>query len=67
MDAQRLRLQRGQAALDLLDPQLVLQRGYAFLTDAQGRAVTRTAQTRPGQALQATLADGRVGLHVDAD
>ncbi|MGE0350213.1 MAG: exodeoxyribonuclease VII large subunit [Hydrogenophaga sp.] len=67
MDAQRQRLGRGQAALELLDPQLVLQRGYAFLTDAQGRAVSRAAQAHPGQALQATLADGRIGLHVDPD
>ncbi|WP_137920157.1 exodeoxyribonuclease VII large subunit [Hydrogenophaga sp. 2FB] len=65
MDVQRQRLQRAQAALGLLDPQLVLERGYAFLTDEHGQAVTSTAQTRPGQALQATLADGRIGLHVD--
>ena len=39
-----------------LDPRLVLERGYAFLTDEQGLAITRTAQVRPGQALQATPA-----------
>ncbi len=65
MDAQRLRLQRGQTALSLLDPQLVLQRGYAFLTDEHGTAITLAAQARPGQALRATLADGELGLHVD--
>ncbi|QHE88872.1 exodeoxyribonuclease VII large subunit [Hydrogenophaga sp. BPS33] len=65
MDGQRQRLQRAQAALGLLDPQLVLERGYAFLTDEHGQAVTSTTQTQPGQALQATLADGRIGLHVD--
>ncbi|WP_370655082.1 exodeoxyribonuclease VII large subunit [Hydrogenophaga sp.] len=65
MDGQRQRLQRAQAALGLLDPQLVLQRGYAFLTDENGHAVTSTAQTRPGQALRAALADGQIGVHVD--
>ncbi len=65
LDGQRQRLQRAQAALGLLDPQLVLQRGYAFLTDEHGHAVTSTAQTQAGQALQATLADGQIGVHVD--
>jgi exodeoxyribonuclease VII large subunit len=65
MEAQQQRLQRGQAALGLLDPQLVLQRGYAFLTDEHGAALTRAAQARPGQPLRATLADGELGLRVE--
>ena len=65
MDAQQRRLQRGETALGLLDPRLVLQRGYAFLTDEQGQALTRAAQARPGQPLRATLADGELGLRVD--
>lgn len=65
LEVQRLRLQRGQTALGLLDPQLVLQRGYAFLTDEQGMALTRAAQARPGQALRATLADGVVDVRVE--
>ena len=40
-----------------LDPRQVLERGYAWLEDEQGRPVTRAADTRPGQALAATLAD----------
>ena len=60
------RLQRLEAALGLLDPRLVLERGYTFLTDAQGQAVTRAAQARAGQALRATLADGELGLTVDS-
>lgn len=59
------RLQRSEAALGLLDPRLVLERGYAFLTDAQGLAITRANQVVPGQALQATLADGELGLTVN--
>ncbi len=58
------RLQRAALRLSLLDPRLVLERGYAWLEDAQGRPVTRAAQTHDGQALAATLADGRVDLTV---
>ena len=57
LDRQRLRL-------ELLDPRLVLQRGYALLTDLEGSAITSVAQTRSGQALRATLADGEVDLTV---
>ena len=58
------RLDRAGLRLQSLDPRLVLQRGYAWLTDDGGSAVTSVAQTRPGQALQATLADGTVDLTV---
>ncbi len=65
MDAQQRRLQRCELSLGLLDPQLVLERGYAFLTDAQGVAVTRAAQAQAGQALTATLADGHLDIRVE--
>jgi exodeoxyribonuclease VII large subunit len=61
---QAQRLQRASLRLGLLDPQLVLERGYAWLSDAQGHAVTSTQQTKPGQALRATLSDGTVDLTV---
>ena len=57
-------LERLSLRLGLLDPSLVLQRGYAWLEDAQGRTVTRVRQTHPGQALRATLADGTVDVTV---
>jgi exodeoxyribonuclease VII large subunit len=60
----RERLQRASLRLELLDPKLVLQRGYAWLSDTNGQAVTSVAQTTQGQALQATLADGVVDLRV---
>ena len=60
------RLERAQLRWVPLDPQLVLQRGYAWLADLQGQAVTHAAGTRPGQALRATLADGEVDLTVSA-
>jgi len=63
---QQRRLERAQLRLAPLDPKLVLQRGYAWLADLQGSAITRAADTAPGQALRATLADGEVDLTVSA-
>ena len=63
---QQERWQSQASALALLDPQLVLERGYAYLSDEAGNTITRTAQTRPGQVLRATLSDGRIDLTVEA-
>lgn len=63
---QQRRLERAQLRLAPLDPKLVLQRGYAWLADMEGRAITHAADTAPGQALRATLADGEVDLTVSA-
>ena len=63
-DKARQRLHRSELRLQLLDPKLVLQRGYAWLSDAQGHAITSATQAMPGQALRATLADGEVDLTV---
>ena len=60
------RLQRAALRLGLLDPSLVLQRGYAWLATPNGDAVTSVQQTFPGQPLRATLADGTVDLQVSA-
>ena len=57
-------LEHSRIRLELLDPRLVLQRGYALLTDEMGKAVTSTHQTHAGQHLRATLADGEVALTV---
>lgn len=62
---QQERWQRQASALALLDPQWVLERGYAYLSDEAGNTITRTAQTRPGQVVRATLSDGPIGLTVD--
>lgn len=57
--------ERLQLRLQLLDPRLVLQRGYALLTDASsGQPITSAAQAHPGQAVRASLADGEVDLRV---
>ena len=64
LQIQQERWQRSQAALNLLDPRLVLERGYAWLTDAEGRALSSAADFQAEQAVTATLADGSVGLRV---
>jgi exodeoxyribonuclease VII large subunit len=64
LEAVRQRLDRAALRLGLLDPSLVLQRGYAWLADGKGHAITSVGQTFAGQAVQATLADGKVDLTV---
>lgn len=59
------RLERARLRLELLNPNLVLQRGYALLTDSHGHAVTSVGQARLGDALRATLADGVLDVTVD--
>lgn len=58
------RLQRSADALALLDPKLVLQRGYAWLQDEAGHTLTQVAQVHEAQHVRATLADGVVDLTV---
>lgn len=60
------RIQRAQLRLGLLDPKLVLQRGFAWLSDEKGQAVSSIAQAKVGQPVRATLADGVVDLTVSS-
>jgi exodeoxyribonuclease VII large subunit len=55
---------RATLRLQALDPARVLQRGYAWLTQEDGKPITGVAQVHAGQDLQATLADGTVDLRV---
>jgi exodeoxyribonuclease VII large subunit len=51
--------------LQLLDPRLVLQRGYALITDAAtGHPITSAGQLHAQQDVRAALADGEVDLRV---
>ncbi|CAN7411231.1 exodeoxyribonuclease VII large subunit [Variovorax sp. LjRoot130] len=59
------RLERAALRLQLLDPALVLQRGYAWLTNEQGQAVTSVRGLTPGDAVRARLADGTVDMTVN--
>ncbi|MDD5334901.1 MAG: exodeoxyribonuclease VII large subunit [Rhodoferax sp.] len=58
------RLQRASLRLGLLDPTLVLQRGYAWLRNRDGDTINSVRQVRGGQPLRATLADGELDLTV---
>jgi exodeoxyribonuclease VII large subunit len=64
LQSQAQRLSRATLRLELLDPHLVLQRGYAWLSDDQGQTVSRCQQTHVGQRITATLVDGAVDLTV---
>ncbi len=61
---QAQRLDRAALRLNLLDPHLVLARGYAMLSDEEGNTLASCQQTAPGQAVKATLVDGTVDLRV---
>lgn len=50
--------------LAALDPQRVLERGYAWLGTADGEPVTSTTQVAAGQSLSVQMADGRLAVEV---
>ena len=60
------RLSHARLRLELLNPALVLKRGYAWLATLEGQAIVSTQQTHTGQALRATLMDGEVDLTVSS-
>ena len=64
---QQQRLNQFGGLLGSLDPALVLKRGYAWLQNAEGRALSSVADLSPGQAVQAKLADGEVWMKVQAE
>lgn len=66
LSEQQQRLDRAALRLQLLDPRLVLRRGYALLSDTEGRTVTSASEAPPGTQLHATLADGGLDLTVQA-
>ena len=58
------RLARARIKLELLDPALVLRRGYAWLADEDGHPLTSAGQFVSGGQVTATLSDGEVALTV---
>jgi exodeoxyribonuclease VII large subunit len=64
LEALRQRLDRAGLRLGLLDPSLVLQRGYAWVSDERGSAVTRARDLQVGQALRLHLAQGQADVKV---
>lgn len=57
---------RAELRLGLLDPSLVLKRGYAWLTLENGQTLTHVAQAIPGLRVRASLTDGAVDLTVSS-
>ena len=64
LQARSVKLAHLESLLHSFDPRLVLQRGYAWLSNEAGQAVTGVHQTHSGQILRASLADGEVDLTV---
>ena len=60
----RQQMERAQLRLELLDPKLVLQRGYAWVTDSGGHALTRAQDLALGQKLRLHLSQGLAGVTV---
>lgn len=61
---QATRLDALHARLQALDPQHVLARGYAWLDDGQGGAITSVQALQPGGQVRAVLADGSADLRI---
>ncbi|GAA4005482.1 exodeoxyribonuclease VII large subunit [Comamonas faecalis] len=59
-------LDHAHQRLQLLDPRLVVQRGYALLQDEKGQLLTDARQVRTGARVHAELAHGALDLIVDA-
>lgn len=66
MNQTRTRLEARHDRLEALSPQRVLERGYAWLSDAQGHPITEVELVKPGQPVSAVLADGVLHMHVEA-
>jgi exodeoxyribonuclease VII large subunit len=58
------RTQRAERSLELLNPQRVLERGYALIQAEDGQVIASATKVKTGQKLKATLADGHVDLTV---
>ena len=61
---QSVRLDGLQARLLALDPQHVLARGYAWLDDGRGGAITSVQALQPGHEVRAVLSDGSADLQI---
>jgi len=60
------RLERRAAALELVSPRAVLERGYAIVHDAKGHVVASVTGAAIGDALHIALRDGRVDVAVQS-
>jgi len=64
LDQYKHHLSHNQEQLKLLDPRLVLQRGYTWLTNEKGESVYQMSQLSVSQSISGTLVDGEVKMLV---
>ncbi len=64
LTAQKSRMERAAQALQLLNPQQVLDRGYSVVFDAAGQALTDATNVAPGADLRIQLRHGELGARV---
>ncbi|MEE4279279.1 MAG: exodeoxyribonuclease VII large subunit [Halieaceae bacterium] len=64
LERERAVLRRYRELLDSLNPLAILTRGYAILSDEQGRALRDAGEAAAGQQLRARLAQGELSLEV---
>jgi exodeoxyribonuclease VII large subunit len=64
LDRRTQRLAHVEARLRALDPKQVLTRGYAWLSDSEGRPIGSVHELTQGDSLQAVLHDGTAGVIV---
>ena len=65
LEHRRERLRRLASLLESLSPLATLGRGYALLSDDDGRLLRRADAVSVGDPLEARLARGRLGLRVE--
>ena len=63
MDREHRRLERAAALLRTLNPESVLDRGYALAVQ-NGKIVTSAAKLKPGEDFSVRLSDGRIDANV---
>jgi exodeoxyribonuclease VII large subunit len=59
LELQRSRVSAVSGRLKVLDPNQILERGYAIVTQANGQVVTNIAQAQPGEKLEVRVSDGQ--------
>ena len=67
LQQRRQRLESAAQGLHLISPLATLGRGYSILLDQQGKAIRSQQDTKPGQQLQARLAEGQLALRVESE
>ena len=65
LDTARERLQSQSKLLQTLGPKNTLARGYAIVTDNDGKALRDSQEVKQGATVEITLAEGRLGATIN--